>query len=207
MKTQVYYGLISSLIFILPACHSPETRAINQNKSKDTSMNTSTATTGSKELNESGNKGSRKQGRDYSFHAKVTEDDHHFMDEVKNIDMMEITLGTLAQRSTDSKIKDFGNRMIRDHHKLDKELEQLASAANIVLRVDYSAKQQEELKMMRGLTAGEFDKQYKAMMIKGHEQALEIFKRGSDTNEEAVKNFANQYISVIENHYEEAKKL
>lgn len=207
MKRQLYYGLFTSLIFALPACQSPENRAVNQNKSQDTTMNNSSSTTGSKELNQSNKNGSGNSDHNYSFHTKVTDDDLQFMNNVKTIGMMEITLGTVAQKSADPNIKAFADMMIKDHRLLNQEVEKLATAAKVVLSVDYDAKQQEELKMMRGLIGSEFDKQYKVMMVNGHAKALELFRRGADTNEEAVKKFANKYVSIIKNHYEAAKKL
>jgi putative membrane protein len=207
MKKQFYYSLVTSLIFTLPACHSPETRAVNHNKSADTTINNSSSTTGSKELNETNNASRGKDEHNYFFHTKVTDDDHIFMDNVKTLGMMEITLGTVAQKSSDPKIRAYANMMITDHRQMDKEVEKLASAAKIILRVNYDAKQQEELKMMRGLSGPEFDKQYKEMMIKDHAKAIEIFRKGSDTSEEAVKQFANKSIGMIQSHYDAAKKL
>jgi putative membrane protein len=207
MKKQIYYSLLGSLIFVLPACQSPESKAVNQNKSGDTTMNNSSTSTGSKEMNQSKDKSQGKDYHNYSFHTKISDDDHAFLDDVKTLGMMEITLGTVAQKSTDPKIKEYANMMIADHRRMDKEVEALASAAQIIVRVDYDAKQQEELKMMRGLTGAEFDKHYKDMMIKDHAKAIEIFKNGSDTREEVVKEFANKSIGVIESHYEAAKKL
>jgi len=97
--------------------------------------------------------------------------------------------------------------MIRDHRQMDKEVEKMASAAKIIVRVDYDAKQQEELKMMRNMTGADFDKHYKEMMINGHAKAIEVFKKGAGTREEAVKDFANSQLPIIESHYEAAKKL
>jgi len=207
MKKQICYTLLSSLIFVLPACQSPESRAVNQNKSGDTTMNNSTASTGSKELNEDQAGGKGKDEHNYFFKTKVSDDDHFFLDDVKTIGMMEITMATEAQKSKDPKIREFANMMVRDHRQMDKEVEKMASAAKIVLRVDYDAKQQEELKMMRNLTGAAFDKHYKEMMISGHAHAIEVFKKGADTREEAVKDFANAQLPIIESHYEAAKKL
>jgi putative membrane protein len=207
MKKQICYSLLGTLIFALPACQSPETRAVNHNKSGDTSMNNSTVSTGSKEMNGAGTKSTGKDEHNYSSHTKVSDDDHAFLDQVKTIGMMEITLATVAQKSTDQKVKNYANMMITDHRLMDSEVEKLASAAKIILRVDYDAKQQEDLKMMRNLSGPEFDKHYKEMMIKDHAKAVEVFKSGMDTPEEAVKEFANKSLGVIQKHYETAKTL
>jgi putative membrane protein len=207
MKKQIYYSLVTSLVFALPACHSPETRAVNQNKSGDTTMNNSTATTGSKELNQSKDGSSGKDEHNYFFKTKVSDDDHGFLDDMKTMDMMEITLATIAQKSTDPKIRDYANMMITDHRQMDKEVERFASAAKIIVRVDYDAKEQEELKMMRSLTGPEFDRHYKEMMVKNHAKAIEMIKQGGQSKEDKVKEFANKCLGVIQSHYEAAKKL
>jgi putative membrane protein len=121
--------------------------------------------------------------------------------------MMEITLATVAQKSKDPKIKAFADMMIDDHRKIDKDAEALATAAKIILRIDYTAQQQEDLKMMKGLSGAEFDQHYKEMMVRDHGQAVKMFKSGMNTREEVVKEFATRTLATIQSHYEAAKAL
>jgi putative membrane protein len=207
MKNPIYYGLLTSLIFALPSCQSPEQRAVNHNNSQDSTLNESSAATGSKEMNNSGNESTGKDKHNYFFHTKVSDDDHKFLNDVKASGMIEITLATIAQKSNDPKIKAFANMMIADHRKIDKEAEELASAAKIILRIDYTAKQQEDLKMMRSLSGAEFDRHYKEMMVKDHGEAVKLFSSGMNTREEVVKEFATRTLGTIQAHYDAAKKL
>jgi putative membrane protein len=207
MKNPIYYGLLTSLIFTLPSCQSPEQRAVNHNNSQDTTLNESSVTTGSKEMNNSGTQSAGSEDHNYSFHTKVSDDDHKFLNDVKSSGMMEITLATIAQKSKDPKVKAFADMMIADHRKIDKEAEALATAAKIILRIDYTAKQQEDLKMMKGLSGAEFDKHYKEMMVKDHGEAVKLFQNGMNTREEVVKEFATRTLATIQSHYKAAKTL
>lgn len=208
MKKNIGYCLLTSLIFVLPACQSPETRAVNQNTSEDTTFQSDAAGSGSKEANNSVEPGGNAPiDNNISQHTNVSDDDKLFMDGVKTSGILEITMAKQALQSTNPKIKSFAEMMIRDHTQMDKEAEALAIASKIVLRTDYNNDQLKELNMMKGLKGAQFDQHYKDMMVKSHAKTVELFKSGADTREKKIKEFAEKSLTVIQAHYEAAQQL
>jgi putative membrane protein len=209
MKKNIAYCFITSLIFVLPACQSPETRAVNQNATEDTTFQSDASGSGSKELNNSVEpSGNRPTDNNISQKTKVSDDDKIFMDGVKASGLLEITMAKQAlQVSTNPKIKSFAEMMIKDHTQMDKEAEALATESQIILKGDFSKEQREELDMMKGMKGAAFDKHYKDMMIKSHDKAVQLMKFGANTREEKIKAFAEKSLSVIQNHYTAAQQL
>ena len=209
MKKTIAYCFLTSLIFVLPACQSPETRAVNQNNTEDTTFQSNEPGSGSKELNNSVEPGgSRPTDNNISQHTKVSDDDKIFMDGAKAAGLLEITMAKQAlQVSTDPKIKSFAEMMIKDHTQMDKEAEALATESQIILKGDFSNEQRKELDMMKGLKGAAFDKHYKDMMINSHQKAVQLFQFGANTREEKIKKFAEKSLGVIQSHFEAAQKL
>jgi len=208
MKKNIGLCLLTSLIFTLPACQSPESRAVNQNASQDTSFQQDEAGSGSKELNNSVEPGGNApKDNNISQKTNVSDDDKTFLDGVKTAGSLEISMAKLAQQSSNPKIKSFADMMIRDHTQMDKEVEALATESQVVLRTDFDNDQLKEIDMMKGLKGAAFDQHYKDMMVKSHAKTVELFKSGMDTRDEKVKNFATKSLAVIESHHQAAQKL
>jgi putative membrane protein len=208
MKKNIAYCFLTSLIFILPACQSPESRAVNQNNSQDTSFQNDGPASGSKELNNSVEAGgTAAKDNNISQKTKVSDDDKLFLDGVKTSGALEISMAKLAVQSSNPKIKSFAEMMLKDHSQMDKEAEALATQSQIVLRTHFDNEQLKEIDMMKGLKGAAFDQHYKDMMVKSHAKTVALFKSGMDTREEKVKEFAEKSLSVIESHYAAAQKL
>jgi len=123
--------------------------------------------------------------------------DKAFMKDAAKGGMMEVAMGRVAeQNATDSEVKNFGARMVKDHGKANDELKTLAREQNVQLPAE---KQPGKWKS---------DKDYMDQMVKDHENDLAAFekeaKEGSDPN---VKNFANKTSEVVRKHLEMAKKI
>jgi|SRR5690242_953657 len=123
--------------------------------------------------------------------------DKAFMKEAAKGGMMEVAMGRVAeQHATDSEVKNFGARMVKDHGKANEELKTLAREQNVQLPAE---KEPGKWKS---------DKDYMGQMVKDHENDLAAFekeaKEGSDPN---VKNFASKTSEVVRKHLDMAKKI
>ena len=123
--------------------------------------------------------------------------DKAFMKDAAKGGMMEVAMGRVAeQNATDSEVKNFGARMVKDHGKANDELKTLAREQNVQLPAE---KQPGKWKS---------DKDYMGQMVKDHENDLAAFekeaKEGSDPN---VKNFASKTSEVVRKHLDMAKKI
>ena len=123
--------------------------------------------------------------------------DKAFMQDAAKGGMMEVAMGRVAEKSaTDSEVKNFGARMVKDHGKANDELKALAKEENVQLPAE---KEPGKWKS---------DKDYMGMMVKDHEKDLAAFekeaKEGSDPD---VKNFASKTSDVVRKHLDMAKKI
>ena len=146
-------------------------------------------------------KGSPAQGTSKSTTAptghNLSAADKAFMKDAAKGGMMEVAMGRVAeQNATDSEVKNFGARMVKDHGKANDELKTLAREQNVQLPAE---KQPGKWKS---------DKDYMGQMVKDHENDLAAFekeaKEGSDPN---VKNFASKTSEVVRKHLDMAKKI
>ena len=129
--------------------------------------------------------------------GKLSSADKAFMQEAAKGGMMEVAMGRVAEKNaTDSEVKNFGARMVKDHGKANEELKALAKEENVQLPAE---KEPGKWKS---------DKEYMSMMVKDHEKDLAAFekqaKNGSDPD---LKNFASKTSELVRKHLEMAKKI
>jgi putative membrane protein len=123
--------------------------------------------------------------------------DKAFIKDAAKGGMMEVAMGRVAEKNaTDSEVKNFGARMVKDHSKANEDLKAIAKEEN----VEWPAEKE----------AGKWksDKSYMDAMVKDHEADLAAFekeaKNGSDPD---VKNFASKTAETVRKHLEMAKEI
>jgi putative membrane protein len=123
--------------------------------------------------------------------------DKAFIKDAAKGGMMEVAMGQVAQQNaTDSEVKNFGARMVKDHGKANDELKALAKEENVQLPA--------------GKEPGKWksDKDYIGQMVQDHEKDLAAFekeaKEGSDPD---LKSFASKTSDVVRKHLDMAKKI
>jgi putative membrane protein len=123
--------------------------------------------------------------------------DKAFIKDAAKGGMMEVAMGRVAEKNaSDSEVKNFGARMVKDHGKANDELKALAKEENVQLPAE---KEPGKWKS---------DKDYMGQMVKDHEQDLAAFekeaKEGSDPD---VKSFASKTSEVVRKHLDMAEKI
>jgi len=121
----------------------------------------------------------------------------------------EVELGHLAeQKAENPQVKQFAERMVRDHGKANEQLDQLAANEGIQLPSKLDAKDQMTMDELSKLSGSEFDKAYMSDMLKDHKMDISQFKHEdrSGSNPQ-VKQFASQTLPVLESHLREAEKV
>lgn len=111
--------------------------------------------------------------------------------------MMEVEMGRVAEKNaTDSEVKNFGARMVKDHGKANDELKTLAKKENVQLPAE---------KEPGKWTS---DKDYMGQMVNDHEKDLAAFeKEAKDGSDPDVKNFASKTSEVVRTHLGMAKEI
>jgi putative membrane protein len=129
--------------------------------------------------------------------SKLSSADKAFIKDAAKGGMMEVAMGRVAEKNaSDSEVKNFGARMVKDHSKANEELKAIAKEEN----VEWPGEKE----------AGKWtsDKDYMDAMVKDHEKDLAAFekeaKNGSDPN---VKSFADKTAKTVREHLEMAKEI
>ena len=122
--------------------------------------------------------------------------------------MMEVESGKAAQaQGSDSKVKEFGALMVKDHSKANAELKRIAMAKNVALPAILPFKVQDHVDAMSKMTGKDFDKHYMDMMVNDHGKTIELFKMASNDPDTAISNFAKKTLPVIEGHHKKAEAI
>jgi putative membrane protein len=123
--------------------------------------------------------------------------DKAFIKDAAKGGMMEVAMGRVAEENaTDSEVKKFGARMVKDHSKANEDLKAIAKKEN----VEWPAEKE----------AGKWksDKDYMAAMVKDHEKDLTAFEKEAKTGSDPdVKNFASKTAKTVREHLEMAKEI
>jgi putative membrane protein len=134
---------------------------------------------------------------DKSKGGKLSSADKAFIKDAAKGGMMEVAMGRVAEENaTDSEVKKFGARMVKDHSKANEDLKVIAKEENVEWPAEKEAAKWKS------------DKDYMAAMVKDHEKDLAAFekeaKNGSDPD---VKNFASKTAKTVRGHLEMAKEI
>jgi putative membrane protein len=93
-----------------------------------------------------------------------------------------IVLGQLAaQRAKNEQVKEFGSKMVEDHKKLSREVEQLASTHSVPLTSKLTPEDKKKVDEMSTMSGHEFDRAYMNFTLHNHETTLEEFQHHVET--------------------------
>jgi putative membrane protein len=105
--------------------------------------------------------------------ATASAADKTFAHDMAVAGMAEVQLGKLAaERASNPDVKAFAQTMVKDHSQAGDELKQTASTLNIQLPTQLDQKHKDLAARLTKLQGAEFDKQYMAAMVQGHEEVL-----------------------------------
>lgn len=123
--------------------------------------------------------------------------------------MTEEQLGKIAlTKAQDQRVKDFGQKMVTDHGKANKELIALAKEKGIVLPTTISRENSEQMADLNNKNGITFDKDYMDMMVKDHKKTVQLFETASQQGEDAdIKAFATKTLPTLRQHLESADSL
>ena len=141
----------------------------------------------------------------------------------------EVQLGQLAsERAVNREVKQFAEMMVTDHTASGAELKRVVSPHNLSVPATIDSKHQELIAKLRGTTGAEFDREYMAAMVEGHEAVKDLVEGRSrradnrnangtaatgasaDHNQQleiAVNEWAAKTLPAVERHLERAKEL
>jgi putative membrane protein len=144
----------------------------------------------------------------FAADTKLNETDQKFLKEADEISMTEVRLGKLAQdHAATQPVMKFGQRMVRDHSRMNKELRDLAKAKGITLPDKLDKKHQKMVEQMSSLSGGDFDRAYTKDMVSGHEEAIQKFEEEAKNGQDPeVKAWAAKEVKILQEHLQFARR-
>lgn len=142
------------------------------------------------------------------FRLMDTPDQKFVMDAAQG-GMLEVELGKLAARKgQSSRVKEFGEAMIKDHTKVNDELKAIAGKKAIALPGNLNAAKKQQYDSLANMSGEKFDMLYMNMMIASHEQTIGLFQTESNKGQDAdLKKWADSKIPALKHHLNMAKLL
>lgn len=141
--------------------------------------------------------------------SKPSAKDMDFARKASAANLTEIKSSELVDSHSQSEaVKNFAQTMIQDHTKAEDQLKEIAQQENLTIPDAPMSSQQKMISKLQGLNGSAFDKAYSKDMLKGHKQAVKLFKKESSHGKnDKLKGYATQTLPTFEHHLEMAKQL
>jgi putative membrane protein len=135
--------------------------------------------------------------------------DIEFIREASADNSMEIRLGHMAERrATKADVKEFGQRMITDHAKLESQLKDLASSGGITLERDFGPKHEQKVDALEKVSAKQFDRAYMTSMVQNHAEDVNYFQtQGREVHSAKLRELNADALKVLQQHLSMAKRI
>jgi putative membrane protein len=132
-----------------------------------------------------------------------------FLREAASVNLMEIRLGQLAQsKASNAAVKQFGQRMVNDHTRLEQDLSSIVSANGIALNPTLTSDQNDKINSLQNISASQFDQAYMSLMIQGHQTDVAQFDNESrNADSPQVRDFAARSLPVLQQHLTLAQQV
>lgn len=122
--------------------------------------------------------------------------------------MTEVELGKIAlDKSQNSEIRSFAQRMVADHGKANDELKSLAGSNGIDVPKKLDAEHQAIVNDMKSMDGSRFDSSYSRHMNMDHTKAISLFEAESKAPNKDLAGFAQKTLPTLKEHKQLAKKL
>lgn len=141
--------------------------------------------------------------------GEATEKDRRFAVKAAEGGLAEVELASLAlKQSQNSQVRDFAQRMVKDHSAMNTDLMRLATARGIVLPSRMNAKDQASYNFLARRTGSRFDEPYLRQQVRAHQEAAELFQQAStESNDPALGQFFTMHRGHITQHLETVRIL
>jgi len=138
----------------------------------------------------------------------VAKADAKMMRDLAQANLAEIATGKLAlEKSQNDQVKAFAQKMIDDHTKSQKQLEELAQQKGVTLPTEPDAKHKASAKMLSALEGDKFDKMYMNQVgVRDHKNTHQMLvKAEKKAKDQDLQNLAQSTAPIVENHLEMAQ--
>jgi len=122
---------------------------------------------------------------------------------------LEIMAGQMAtEKGQNNDVKEYGEHMVNDHTAATAQLMALVQSKDINISANLTEKHQQDLNTLNPLTGVAFDKAFAALMVKSHQETIDLFDRASTgVNDADFRSFAKAKLPTLRTHLAEAVQL
>jgi putative membrane protein len=122
--------------------------------------------------------------------------------------MTEVELGKVAMsKSQDTKVRDFGQRMVTDHGKANAELASVAQGKGIDVPKSLDGEHQSMVQMLSSKSGAAFDAAYRDHMNADHSKAIALFEGASSGSDAELAALAKKTLPTLKEHKRLAETL
>lgn len=142
--------------------------------------------------------------------AAITQDspDAKFLTEAVRGDLAEVKMGELAQeRGQSEAVREFGKMLVEDHSKAMKQTAELAKDLDVIPPAQTSAEQMQKHDALARLSGAEFDRQFAAEMVKGHQEEIAKYEKQAQSGDSKVAELAEDLLPTLKEHLAAAQRL
>jgi len=141
-------------------------------------------------------------------HSMSANPDQKFAQNAAAGSAAEIQLGQVAaDKATNDKVKQFGQRMVADHTKASSELKAIASKKDMTLPDSPKGKDKATIEKLSKMSGPAFDKAYMQDMVKDHQKDVAEFqKEANNGSDPDLKAWAGTTLPVLQEHLRMAKE-
>lgn len=141
--------------------------------------------------------------------AQASHGDKMFAKKAMEGGMAEVQLGQLAaQNGGSDDVKQFGQRMVDDHTKLNNQMQPIAEQIGVTPPTQLSPKDQALMTKLQGQSGKQFDDTYIRAMVKDHRMDLKEFRKEANSGQNPqLKDAAASGADVIQQHLQLVEQL
>jgi len=123
--------------------------------------------------------------------------------------MAEVRMGQLiTEAATSRPLREFGERLVKDHTKANQELVQIAARKGFSAPSQPSPKHEKMIEGLSKLKGAEFDRAAQKHAVQHHEEDVRLFEQAAQSLQDAeLKAFAEKTLPVLKEHLSLAKRL
>jgi putative membrane protein len=135
--------------------------------------------------------------------------DRMFVSKAMQGSMAEVQLGQMTlQKSNNAQVKEFAQRMIDDHTKLNEQMKPVAQQVGVAPPDQVSKGDRKIMAKLQALSGSAYDQAYIKDMVKDHKQDLNDFQmEASSGQDQTVRDAASQGSKVIAQHLQMAQQM
>jgi predicted outer membrane protein len=125
-------------------------------------------------------------------------------DSLAEVELCEMAL----QKTQNDAVKAFAQRMIDEHSKMGREIEQLANKQKLNLPKDVQSEDKSVMKELSGLSGQDFDRRFIEFNVKDHEKDVKVFKHYAEQEENSeIKALAEKGARTLDEHLKMAREI